>query len=407
MSKSRSCTRGPCNAAYVDGFAADLKSTGYNARTIDDHVRGILHLGWWADAHRVTLSQIDERVVNRFIQHLSRCRCSGPYRRRCRRVKCTARLFLSYLRRQGFVSPAPERIHANTSALLSDFHAWMVRYRSVSSSTADKYVSLLRHFVNVLGEDPKQYQAAQVRTLILKCTVSRSRSFARSLAQASRALLRFLAVEGRCAMDLTAAVPRIPQWRLSALPRYLQTDEVERVINSCDLSKPLGLRDRAILLLLARLGLRAGEVIALRLDDLDWERGTIRVRSKGGQEAILPLPQSVGDAILDYLQRARPRVTIDRVFLCVQAPYRSFSKSSSVSNIVRFALRRAGIQNPPSFGAHLLRHSAATTMLRAGGTLEAISTVLRHKSVETTAIYAKVDTKMLQYVVQPWPKEAP
>ena len=160
--------------------------------------------------------------------------------------------------------------------------------------------------------------------------------------------------------------------------------------------------DHAILLLLSRLGLRAGDIVAMKLDDVDWRCGTLRVQGKSHREALLPLPQHVGDARLAYLERGRPRSEGTRMFLTVVAPTRPFASSSAVSDIVRFALARAGVRNPPSRGAHLLRHSAATAMLRAGSSLT-IATVLRHRSPETTAHYAKVDVAMLQQNAQPWP----
>jgi site-specific recombinase XerD len=156
------------------------------------------------------------------------------------------------------------------------------------------------------------------------------------------------------------------------------------------------------LLLLSRLGLRAGDIRTLRLDDINWHEGTLRVSGKGRRQIRLPLPQDAGDALLTYLRRARPRVDLDQVFLCINAPVRSLQPPASVSNIVGLALRRAGITNPPSKGANLLRHSAATSMLRAGATLDAIGSVLRHRSADTTAHYAKVDVGMLQLVVQQW-----
>ena len=211
---------------------------------------------------------------------------------------------------------------------------------------------------------------------------------------------------GRCRSHLDRAVPIVPEWKLSALPRYLETDDVERVIASCDLSKPCGVRDRAILLLLARLGLRAGDITAMRLDDLDWHAGTVRVRGKAHKEVRLPLPQDAGDALIEYLVKARPRVDTDRVFLCVNAPVRPFATSASVSDIVRFALQRAGIQNPPSKVLTLLRHSAATAMLRSGASLELVATVLRHKSSDMTAHYAKVHIELLREIAQPWPEES-
>ena len=177
---------------------------------------------------------------------------------------------------------------------------------------------------------------------------------------ALRGYLRFLAAHGVCRPWLDRAVPVIPQWRLSALPRYLPPADVERLIASCDLTKPHGIRDKAILLLLARLGLRAGDILGMRLDDIEWDEGTLRVRGKGRREVRLPLPQDAGDALLDYLERARPRVDDDRMFLRSSAPYRSFAGPCAISDVVRLALKRAGIADPPSRGTNLLRHSAAT-----------------------------------------------
>jgi len=196
-------------------------------------------------------------------------------------------------------------------------------------------------------------------------------------------------------------------WRLSSLPRYLPAAKVEALIASCNRPTPAGIRDRAIILLLARLGLRAGDVLHLRIDDLEWDQGTLRVRGKGRREIRLPLPQDVGDALLVYLNGARPNVVSDRVFLRSLPPFRPFACHSVISKIVDIELSRAGITDAPSRGAHMLRHSAATAMLRAGATLETIGTVLRHRSIDTTAHYAKVDILSLRQIAQPWPGEAP
>ena len=167
----------------------------------------------------------------------------------------------------------------------------------------------------------------------------------------------------------------------------------------------MGIRDKAIILLLARLGLRAGDVWALRLADLDWANGRIRVKGKGRRQSVLPLPQDVGEALLAYLSQARPRVSLEPVFLRVQAPFRPFSSSAEIAGIVSRVLARAGINGVPT-GAHVFRHSLATNMLRSGASLETVGTVLRHSRRTSTAIYAKVDTPMLQRVVQPWPEGA-
>jgi len=180
---------------------------------------------------------------------------------------------------------------------------------------------------------------------------------------------------------------------------------VARLIDSCRRDGPQGWRDRAIVLLLLRLGLRAGDIAGMRPADIDWREATLLVGGKGRRDVRLPLPQDAGDAVLDYVEHARPEVAIDRVFLCSKAPFRPICAGMIVSGIVRAALRRAGIENPPSHGANLLRHTAATMMLRAGATLTEIGTVLRHKSPDTTAHYAKVDIAALHQIAQPWPKE--
>ena len=190
---------------------------------------------------------------------------------------------------------------------------------------------------------------------------------------------------------------------LSTLPRYLPPQDVEKLIASCDRDKPCGIRDRAILLLLVRLGLRAGDILDLTLNDIDWVAGTLRVQGKGRREIRLPLPQDAGYALIAYLENGRPRMTDAQVFLRAVAPHRPFAVSSSVSSLVRLALRRAGIKDAPTRGANLLRHSAATSLLRAGATLDTVGTVLRHRSANTTAHYAKVDVTMLGQIAQPWP----
>ena len=230
--------------------------------------------------------------------------------------------------------------------------------------------------------------------------------YTKTMTTALRGYLRFLGTLGLCRAELVHAVPTIPQWRLSAMPRYLPAVNVERMIASCNASKACGVRDKAILLLLARLGLRAGDVLDLQLGHVCWTDGTLRVCGKGRREVCLPLPQEVGDALLDYICRARPVSDSDVVFLRSIAPYQPFAGSSTISTVVRWALVRAAISDPPSRGANLLRHSAATSMLRAGATLDTIGAVLRHRSATTTAHYAKVDIPMLLEVAQLWPGAA-
>jgi site-specific recombinase XerD len=216
--------------------------------------------------------------------------------------------------------------------------------------------------------------------------------------------LRFLIAEGKCSAGLDAAIPVLAHWRLSSLPRYLQQEEVERIISSCNLNTPVGKRNRAILLLLARLGLRAGDIVRLHLNDIDWEEAGIYVSGKGRCRDRLPLTQEIGDAIVDYLQDGRPQTDADELFIRSRAPFRAFASHSAVSVIVAQAMRRAGVTGQSRGAAHILRHSAATSMLRQGASLQDIASILRHRSIETSEIYAKVDVTTLRKIAQPWPE---
>jgi site-specific recombinase XerD len=216
--------------------------------------------------------------------------------------------------------------------------------------------------------------------------------------------LRFLIAEGKCSAELYAAVPVLAHWRLSSLPRYLQEEEVERTISSCDPDSPVGSRDRAILLLLARLGLRAGDILKLRLNDIDWEKAVIRLSGKERREVELPLTQEIGWALVAYLQKSRPQTDTDVLFIRSRAPFCAFASHCAVSVIVKQAMCRAGVTCPSRGAAHVLRHSVATSMLRQGASLQDIADILRHRSIETTQIYAKVDVNTLRQIALPWPE---
>jgi site-specific recombinase XerD len=219
---------------------------------------------------------------------------------------------------------------------------------------------------------------------------------------ALRSFFRFLFLRGETDRDLAGAVPPIPEWRLAEVPKYLTPEEVEQVVRVCRRDTGVGQRDHAILLLLARLGLRASEVIALDLEDVDWRAGVLKVRGKGGYHDRLPLPADVGEALATYLRHHRPPCTTRRLFIRTRAPHRGFANPSSISTIVDRALNRAGL-HPDRQGAHLLRHSLATGMLRSGASLDEIGEVLRHRASSTTEIYAKVDISGLRSLALPWP----
>jgi site-specific recombinase XerD len=254
-----------------------------------------------------------------------------------------------------------------------------------------------------LGTEPADYNAQRIRQVILDEAQKCSRAYLTKMRTALRGYLKFLIARGECKPWLDQAVPVFAHWHLSSLPRYLSDSDMERVIAACETETPRGIRDKAILLLLARLGLRGGDILTMRLSDIEWACGSLRVRGKGRREVRLPLPQDAGDALLSYLDQIRPLSDSDRVFLRLHAPFGPFAKSCAVSLIVQRALERAGIANTPSRGANLLRHSAATSLLRAGASLDSVGAVLRHQSPDTTAHYAKVDVQMLHEIAQPWP----
>lgn len=395
---------------YLDAFAESLGAVGYSRACVRLYVRAVVHLGDWALRRKLPLEALDDEALRRFRHHLgARCRCGWrKHKGRFGGSLRGAALFVAFLRPLGIVPPASVELERSPfEAELAGFRGWLLSRRGLALSTVRLYERYLLPFLDALGSAPSAYEPAAIQSFVIRHLDTRGRDEARLCVTAVRAYLRCLAAEGRVAPGAVHSVPTVPQWRLSSLPRYLGAPDVERVIASCDVTTTSGLRDRAVLLLLARLGLRAGDIVAMQLDDVDWDRSTLKVRGKGRRETLLPLPQDAGDALLAYLQLGRPRVAIERMFLTVCPPLRPFTTSASVSTLVSVALERAGIQDPPSRGAHLLRHSAATAMLRAGSSLDAISTVLRHRSPDSTAYYAKVDVEMLLQIAQPWPGGAP
>lgn len=296
---------------------------------------------------------------------------------------------------------AVEHAAEEQPALIVRFAEWMSAHRGARPSTVAVYTPIACDLLRELRGDPSRLTARRVRAFVLARSSGQGSSRASTFVTASRMFVRFLVADGLCDVELVEAVPTVASWRGSSLPRYLPAVDVERIIASCDLATPDGLRDRAVLLLLARLGLRAGDVAGLTFDAIDWAAARLRVAGKGRREDWLPLPQDVGDAILRYLEKARQRVRGSAVFLTARAPVVPMSRWV-VSTIVRRAIHRAAVSSP-SHGAHVLRHSAATTMLRAGSSLTEIGALLRHASIETTFHYAKVDRDLLVGVAAPWP----
>ncbi|MCP4605222.1 MAG: tyrosine-type recombinase/integrase [Proteobacteria bacterium] len=309
-----------------------------------------------------------------------------------------AKCFLRYLWTTGVV-PKPEE--QPWPPLLKGFRHWISHHRGVCETTLSRYSAAAAELLRELGNDPGQYDAKCLRTFVVNRAQQRGVGSTKAILSAVRMFLRYLTTQGICQPCLDAAIPTIAGWRLASLPRCLSVDEVEQLLGACDLTIPMGLRDRAVILLLARLGLRASDVAELRFADIDWKDGSILVKGKSRREARLPLPQDVGDAMLAYIEH-RPSIQNEHIFLCCVAPFRGLRRSS-VSQIVRRNMRRAGV-TASSHGSHILRHTAATEMLRHGVSLYDIGSVLRHRSTDMSAYYAKVDMELLKQVVQPWPE---
>jgi site-specific recombinase XerD len=387
---------------FLDGFAGWLQEAGYARNTIRFHLHAAIHLNCWATKLNIPLERWDEQTLKRFRRHLRSCRCLGPNQGKYQYTAAGVRSFLRYLKHLGIRVPADvARPRSVESPLVVSFHRWMVERRGATEATVKGYSRFIRNLLKTVGEDPRRLDARCLRTFVIGLTGSRR--VAQHACTALRMFLRYLIAEGMCPATLESAIPSVAHWRLAELPAYLSASDVERVIATCDTSTPLGLRDRAVLLLVARLGLRAGDVIRIRLSDIDWSAASLRVAGKGRREARLPLTQEVGDAILAYLEHGRPKVSAEHLFLRELAPIRAWSTSDKVTAIAAKAIRSAGVI-APSYGCRVLRHSAATQMLREGASLHDIAVMLRHRSITTTTIYAKVDTASLNLIAQPWPK---
>jgi site-specific recombinase XerD len=287
--------------------------------------------------------------------------------------------------------------------LVTAFCDWFRTHRGVKEPTLKHYARGATDLLRTLGEDVGQWKAQALRSFLLERSSQCGTSTTQSLITSLRAFLRFLNFRGECRDDLALAIPAVAHWRLARLPRCLSAEEVQQLIAARDGTESGQLRDRAILLMLARLGLRSGDVARLRLSDIDWNSGTLQVTGKGRYQVRLPLPQDVGDALLRYLECRPANIDTDHVFIRSNAPRRPFASGDGVSAVVKHALKRANIDSPAK-GAHLLRHTAATEMLRNGVPLDQAGLVLRHRSIDMTAYYAKADVALLKQIAQPWPE---
>lgn len=319
----------------------------------------------------------------------------------------TLRQLLKHLRETGVVADSV-RVddHSKRRRIESGFAEYLVQQRGLEQATIDTYLPIADRFLSdQFGTGPivlNDLHPSDIVRFILRCTEAVSTKSAQRIVCSLRSFFRFLYQRGETAIDLSPSALTVANWRLSELPKFLEPEQVEHLLQSYNQDTLIGRRDYVILLLLARLGLRAGDVVHMALDDIDWEVGELIVCGKSDRQERLPLPKDVGEALVRYLCNGRPPCSSRRVFIRINAPHKGFSSSFAICNIVRRALRRAKL-NPTFKGSHLLRHSLATQMLRGGASLAEIGQILRHQRLDTTQIYAKVDLAALRALAQPWP----
>jgi len=393
-------------ADHLEEFVASVISQQYVPAVIYVKALHAVAFDRWLAKRRVTLVDLGDVHIQRY-QRRSRRRHRPICAETRRRERSAVIEVLDFLRARGVCKAAGgESIPADVFVI--GFAQHLQHHRGLATATIDTYSRFASQFLRerfgtgdvalralraIDSIEFVQRQAERMQPSALKCVVTAMRSF-----------LRYAQYRGEIAPELVAAVPAVASWITTPpLPRAISPDHARRAIDSCDVQTSIGLRDRAVLLLLARLGLRAHEIIALQLEDCDWDAGCLRVHSKGGRECLLPIPADVGEAIAAYLERGRPATADRHLFLRSMAPIRGFLPGSyAIGSIVRYALQRAKIEAPHT-GSHQFRHALAVRMLERGASLAEIGEVLRHRSPQTTSIYARVDIGALRTLALPWP----
>ena len=385
---------------HIDEYAVHLRSLGFTGRLIPCQLRLATRLSRWLLEQGQDLDGLDNRSACELVDTLGvGCITSGP---------AHLEQVLEFLRETGRVLPprAPVIPETPLQKELNAFGLYLRQEKGLQDTTISNYGRFVEQFLRERfpgGPVPCELlKASDFVGFVVRHAFEQSPKRSAFMVSALRAFLRFLQFRGVIGADLAGSIPAAACWRFSSVPDYLEPDELARVLDSCDRTTPKGRRNYAILLTLVRLALRAGEVAKMELEDIDWKSGELRVHGKGGSTQLVPLPPDVGEAIADYLRNGRPRNRSRRVFLRARAPIRGLTPAA-VSCLAHALLVRLGVSSRRK-GAHVLRHTAATQMLRAGVSLPDVSEALRHVRLDTTRIYAKVDFQALRALAQPWPE---
>jgi site-specific recombinase XerD len=387
-------------AGYLNAYTTLIKERGYSPGSVQTQVQLITRFSEWLRRGHTEVYALDEIIVERYLRRHQSARCArrgdaaGLYR------------FLHMLREQGGTRRQKKPPLSSQQRLTTNYGRYLLEERGLAQATIVNYVPFIDQFLSArfkrIPINLSQLRAPDVTGFVRRQAHKLSPGRAQLLVTALRSFLRYLRHQGKVATDLAACVPTVARWSFATLPKSLPAGTVQRVLDRSDRRTPIGRRDYAILFLLARLGLRACEIVALNLEDIDWEKARITIRSKGGRWAQLPLPADVGEALALYLRHGRPSSSCRRVFIRGKAPRIGFANSIAISTLVMRALERAGVDSARK-GAHLFRHGLARDMIRQGASLDEIGELLRHQSPNTTAIYAKVDLPALRPLALPWP----
>src|SRR5215831_1719515 len=385
---------------HIDSYAELLGQQHYSQTSAYKQLLVISRFSQWLQRQGIEVQKMDEDKLQKFLGELSR------------RIKLKSgdaaalNRLLRLLRQQKIVPEPPPSPLNSRQRLVAEFARHLLQERGLSQATLVNCQPFVDCFLAEQFKNRKvnlsSLRAADVTSFVQRHAHRFSPGRAKLLVGALRSFFRYLQQSGEIPTNLAACVPSVPNWSLSALPKFLPAGAVQRVLRHCDRRTSIGRRNYAILLLLARLGLRACEVVALNLEDMDWEASQIRVKGKGGSSSLLPLPADVGEALARYLRNGRLRCSSRRVFIRAHAPLTGITSSATISTLVMCALKKAGVNSAPS-GAHVFRHTLATDLLRQGCSLDEIGELLGHRSPNTTAIYAKVDVTALHTLALPWP----
>jgi integrase/recombinase XerD len=393
--------------ASADTYVQYLAERGYATQTVEGYFRSAAHFAHWSEGQRVRLIDFNKALIHRFVnEHLPDCRCTLPCRLSPTMARAALGHLLTMLTADGQCAPEPTTSSEAITAELAFFDRHLNDVCGLAPVTRLNRMHHLRHFLShCFGNDPVQMSAlgvVDVHLFIANYSAKWLPASIRTLTTSLRSYFAFRGSKGDLTAHLVAALPQVAQWRMAGLPQQLTSDEITRLLGAFDRCRATGQRDYAITRCLLDLGLRRMEVARLQLDDIDWRAGTLSVHSKGKRIDILPLPDTCGRAIVQYLQEGRPPTTRRELFVRHRPPINAPAGPDIVRNAVRYAAKRCGLEQRIN-GTHILRHTLAARLVQGGARFKEIADLLRHRNLNTTTIYAKVDLPALARVALPWP----